>query len=118
MQRLRAKSVHQSEYLIHLAQEWLVPLGFELGSPRDPAQRGSHVSLRHPEGYQVNRALIEPEGAAPRVIPDFRTPDNIRLGIAPLYTSFNDIHRALGRMRTIVETKEFERFPHERLAVT
>jgi kynureninase len=118
MQRLRAKSVHQSEYLIHLAEEWLVPLGFELGSPRDPAQRGSHVSLCHPEGYRVNRALIEAEGAAPRVIPDFRTPDNIRLGIAPLYTSFNDIRRALDRMRAIVETKEFERFPHERLAVT
>ncbi|MGD2157141.1 MAG: kynureninase [Anaerolineales bacterium] len=118
MQRLRAKSVRQSEYLIHLAEEWLVPLGFELGSPRDPAQRGSHVSLRHPEGYRVNRALIEPEGASVRVIPDFRTPDNIRLGIAPLYTSFSDVRRALDRMRAIVETKEFERFPHERLAVT
>ena len=62
---------------------------FDLGTPRDPARRGSHVSLRHPEGYRINRALIEEMG----VIPDFREPDNIRLGIAPIYTT---LHRHLG----------------------
>ncbi len=49
-------------------------------------QRGSHVSLGHPEGLRIDRALIEEMN----VIPDFRYPDNIRLGIAPLYTRFAD----------------------------
>jgi kynureninase len=118
--RLRAKSVRQTEYLIYLAEQWLLPLGFTLGSPRQAAQRGSHVSLRHPEGYRINRALIEaqPPAADLKVIPDFREPDNLRLGIAPLYTTYSEIHRAMTRLRTIVQERLYERYPEERLAVT
>jgi len=116
IERLRAKSVRQTEYLIYLAEQWLYPLGFSLGSPRAVEQRGSHVSLRHPEAYRINRALIEGQGV--RVIPDFRTPDNIRLGVAPLYNSYEEIYRAMQRMREIVETGEFEDYSEERLAVT
>ncbi|MCJ7702242.1 MAG: kynureninase [Anaerolineales bacterium] len=116
--RLWEKSIRQSEYLIGLARSWLLPLGFSLGSPLDPAQRGSHVSLRHPEAYRISRAMIESTPPAVRVIPDFRTPDNIRLGIAPIYTTFSDIHRALDRMRVIIQEKIFEKYPQERLQVT
>lgn len=116
MDRLRAKSVQQTEYLIYLAESWLYPLGFSLGSPPDPEMRGSHVSLQHSEAYRINRALIEADGL--RVIPDFRAPDNIRLGISPLYNSFMDIYRAIDRMREIVAGKEYEQFSSERLAVT
>jgi kynureninase len=116
--RLRAKSVQQTRYLVDLADQWLQPLGFTLGSPRQAEMRGSHVSLRHPEAYRINRALIESPAPAVRVIPDFREPDNIRLGIAPLYTTFTEIHRALDRMRVIVEDKIYEQYSSERLAVT
>jgi kynureninase len=118
MDRLRAKSIQQSEYLIFLADRWLTPLGFTLGSPRQAKMRGSHVSLRHPEGFRINRALIESPPPAMRVIPDFRTPDNIRLGIAPLYNTFVEIHQALERMRVIVEDKIFEEYSDERTVVT
>jgi kynureninase len=118
MNRLRDKSVRQTEYLIFLADQWLIPLGFTLGSPRQPEIRGSHVSLRHPESYRINRALIESPPPATRVIPDFRAPDNIRLGITPLYTTFAEIHQALDRMRTIVEGKIYEAYSDERLKVT
>jgi kynureninase len=116
--RLRAKSISQCEYLIYLAEQWLYPLGFELGSPIDSRQRGSHVSLRHEEGYRINRALIESPPPATRVIPDFREPDNIRLGIAPIYTTYIEIYKALERMRQIVEVKEYEGFSEERAQVT
>jgi kynureninase len=116
--RLREKSISLSEYLIYLAEHWLFPLGFSLGSPRQPESRGSHISLRHPEAYRINRAMIDSPPPALRVIPDFRGPDNIRLGIAPIYTSFTDIHRALKRMRQIVEEREYEQFSTERLPVT
>jgi kynureninase len=116
MARLRAKSVQQTEYLLDLARAWLLPLGFSLGSPSDSAERGSHVSLRHPEAYRINRAMIENEKL--KIIPDFRAPDNIRLGIAPLYNSYTDIYRALERIREIMEKKIYEGYSRERLAVT
>ena len=118
MERLRAKSVQQTDYLIALAEQWLEPLGFTLGTPRQAEIRGSHVSLRHPEAYRINRALIEAEPPAVRVIPDFRAPDNIRLGITPLYTTFTEIHRALDRLRTITAERIFEQYSVERLTVT
>jgi kynureninase len=118
MERLRTKSVAQTEYLIYLADQWLAPLGFSLGSPRQAELRGSHVSLRHPEAFRICRALIESPPPAVQVIPDFRTPDNVRLGIAPLYTTYTEIYHALNRMREIVEEKEYEDYSCERLSVT
>lgn len=118
MDRLREKSIKQTEYLIYLADHWLGSLGFTLGSPRSAMIRGSHVSLRHPEGYKISRALVESPPPAIRAIPDFRAPDNIRLGITPLYTTFTDIYQALDRMRIIVEDKIYEQYSDERLSVT
>jgi kynureninase len=118
MERLRLKSIRQTEYLIYLAEQWLLPLGFSLGTPSQAELRGSHVSLRHPEGYRITRALIEAPPPAIKVIPDFRMPDNIRLGIAPIYTSFTEIYLALERMRVIVQEGLYERYSRERLTVT
>jgi kynureninase len=95
---LREKSIAQSELMLALHDEWLAPLGFTLGSPRDPARRGSHVSFNHPEAWPICRALIERAD----VIPDFRGPDCVRLGIAPLYTRFVDVWDALDRLRDLV----------------
>jgi kynureninase len=100
--RLRAKSLALCELIVELHDAWLAPLGFELGSPRDGERRGSHVSLRHPEAWPICRALIERAA----VIPDFRGPDSIRLGVAPLYTRFVDIYDALDRLRGVVERGE------------
>ncbi len=114
MDKLRAKSLLMSEYLIYLTDTFLLPLGFRLGSPRDSERRGSHVSLRHPEGYRINRALIEQMD----VLPDFREPDNLRLGLAPLYTSFVDVWEAVDRIRRVVQEKHYLKFPTDRQAVT
>jgi kynureninase len=100
--RLYAKATAQCELIVALHDAWLAPLGFELGSPRDPARRGSHVALRHPEAWPICRALIE----RANVIPDFREPDTIRLGVAPLYTRFADVYEALDRLRGLVERGE------------
>jgi kynureninase len=118
IEKLRKKSVMQGEYLLFLFHQWLAPLGFILGSPADPEKRGSHVSIRHPEAYRINRAMIEAKPPDIKVIPDFRTPDNIRLGIAPIYTSFEDIHRAMKRIKEIVEGKTYEQYSDKRHLVT
>jgi kynureninase len=94
--RLRAKGMALTSYLVELFDAWLAPLGFELASPRDAPRRGSHISLRHPEALRLCRALIEAQ-----VVPDYREPDLIRLGVAALTTSFADLHEAIGRLRDL-----------------
>jgi kynureninase len=114
MERLRERSLRLSEYLIARWQARLEPLGFRLNSPRDPARRGSHVSLGHADGLRVNLALIHDQ----QVLPDFRRPDNIRLGIAPLYNTFADIHTAVERLRAVVVERLYERYDATGLLVT
>jgi len=118
MDKIRRKSVAQAEFLIRLAEEFLYPLGFRSGSPTDPEKRGSHVSLRHPEAYRICKALIDPDMGNAVVIPDFRNPDNIRLGITPLYTTYTEIYEAVGELRDIVDNKLFMKYSIEREQVT
>ena len=114
MDQLRAKSVQQTSYLIDLWRAWLEPLGFRLNSPADAARRGSHISLGHDDGWRISQALSHEL----RVIPDFRQPDNIRLGIAPLYTRYSDIHEAMRRLRQVVTDRLYERYAAEQNMVT
>ena len=114
IERIRRKSVSLTSYLVYLADTVLAPLGFSLGSPRNAARRGSHVSIRHPEGYRINRALIEEM----QVLPDFREPDNIRLGLAPLYTSFSEVWGAVDRLRRVVTEGRHLQYRQDRQHVT
>ncbi|MGH8891576.1 MAG: kynureninase, partial [Acidothermaceae bacterium] len=100
IERLRAKGIALTSYLVDLADEWLVPLGFEVATPRDPARRGSHVSLKHADADRISVALIEQA----QVIPDFRRPDLVRLGCSPLTTSFAEVHEAMRRLRDLVSS--------------
>jgi kynureninase len=103
--RIRAKSMALTDLIVAYAGDHLASLGFTLGSPREAERRGSHVSLRHPDGWRICRALIEHA----KVVPDFRRPDYVRLGVAPLYTRFVDVYDALERMRHLVASGEHER---------
>jgi kynureninase len=103
---LREKSIALCELLVALHDERLAPLGFSVGSPRDPERRGSHVSLRHPDAWPICQAMTARAG----VIPDYRGPDSIRLGVAPLYTRFVDIWDAVDRVRGLVERGEHTAF--------
>jgi len=114
IERIRQKSVALTEYAVALIEARLEPLGFALGSPRNAERRGSHLSLRHPEGYRIGRALIEEMN----LIPDFREPDNIRLGFSPLYTSFANVWDGIDRIGRVTQEKRFEKYPRQRLLVT
>jgi kynureninase len=111
---LRAKSERQSAYLIDLWEGLLEPLGFTLNTPRDAHHRGSHVALGHAEGLRIDLALINEM----KVLPDFRAPDTIRLGIAPLYTSFRDIHTAVVRLHRVVAERRYEKYSAQPPVVT
>jgi kynureninase len=114
MDSLRAKSILMTDYAAFLTESLLAPFGFSLGSPLDSARRGSHISIRHADGYRINRALIKEMN----VIPDFREPDNIRLGFAPLYISFMDVWEGFDRIRRVMEEKRYEKYPKQKLTVT
>lgn len=114
MEQLRAKSVAQTDLMVRLWEEQLEPLGYTLKSPRDAAMRGSHIALGHEEGWRINLALRRDMG----VLPDFRRPDNIRLGIAPLYNQYSEIADAVEAMRRIVDERLFAAYPSEIAAVT
>jgi len=113
MDRLREKGMRLTDYLIALADAWLVPLGCGVASPRDPARRGSHVCLRHPEAWRIGQALIH-EG----VIGDYRTPDRLRLGPTPITTRYTDIWDAMDATRRILSNKDYADFPAEPAQVT
>lgn len=111
---IQAKAAALTTLAVELADERLAPLGFELGTPRDPARRGAHVALRHPQAWQVCQALL----ARADVVPDFRGPDVVRFGLPPLYTRFVDVWDAVDRTARLVAAGEHEPFPVERARVT
>jgi kynureninase len=104
IEALRRKSVALTELVVSLHDERLAQLGFELGTPRDPERRGGHVSVRHTDGWRICRALIERAD----VVPDFRAPDSIRLGLPPLYTRYVDAWDIVDRLALLVESGEHE----------
>ena len=111
---LSTKSAALTQLAIELHDAWLAPLGFVLATPRHPAARGSHVALRHPEAFRVCRALIDRHA----VIPDFRPPDIVRLGLAPATTRFTDAWDGLDAIRTVVASGTHLEMPDERGYVT
>ena len=94
MEQLRSKSVRLTEYAIELVDALLVPHGVELASPRDSEQRGSHVTIDHDRFQQVNAQLWQ-QG----IIPDFRRPNGLRLGLSPLTTSFAEVQLGVEAIR-------------------
>jgi kynureninase len=94
---IRAKSAALTAYAVERLDQDLAPLGCRLGSPRDPAKRGSHVAVRHPEAWALADRLL-----ASGVVTDFRQPDVIRFGLSPLTTSFGDIARGVEALRVLL----------------
>ncbi|MDV7394296.1 hypothetical protein RZS08_23140, partial [Arthrospira platensis SPKY1] len=107
-----------TRFLQQMVEDELVKYGFSMASPADYNQRGSHIVLHHSEGFRITKALIEPEGRAQVIIPDFRPPSYIRIGMAPLYNSFMDLYLLVDRLIQIVENEEYNLFGHERDSIT
>jgi kynureninase len=111
--RLRAKGVALTRYLIGLADAWLATYGMAVASPRTDERRGSHVTLAHPDAWRISQALI-----AKGVIGDYRTPDRLRLGPAPAFTRFADVWDALNILRQIMANRTYLNVSGARSAVT
>jgi kynureninase len=94
---VREKSVQLTGFALALVDAWLVPAGVRVASPRDPSSRGGHVTVCRDDFRSVTAALWE-RG----VIPDFRNPYGIRIGLAPLSTSFTELYDGLSVLRSLI----------------
>jgi kynureninase len=107
--KLREQSIVLSELFIDLVEERCSALGFEVASPRDARRRGSHVALTHENGYAIMQALI-----ARGVIGDFRAPNLIRFGFAPLFLRTDDVRRAVDVLHATMCDREWDREEYKR----
>nr|WP_231383390.1 MULTISPECIES: aminotransferase class V-fold PLP-dependent enzyme [unclassified Cryobacterium] len=97
IEQVRAKSVALTEFALSLVDTWLVPLGVRVTSPREHTHRGGHVTINHPAMRQVTKTLWEHD-----VIPDFRGPDALRIGLSPLSTSFVETFEGVAAIRDVL----------------
>lgn len=109
MDQLRRKSLELTDLFIDLVESQCADYGLRLVTPREHAQRGSHVSFQHPEGYAIMAALID-RG----VIGDYREPEVLRFGITPLYLSRTDIWDSVEILREVLHTKAWQREEYSR----
>jgi kynureninase len=104
MSAVRAKSQSLTGLFIELFDAQLAHFGFGLATPRDASKRGSQVSFTHPDGYAIMQAVI-----ARGVIGDFRAPDILRFGFAPLYLTHQDVANAIAMIADVMQTDEWKR---------
>jgi kynureninase len=103
MQAISQKAALGTELILALYDAWLAPLGFTLLTPRDQNKRGGHITVGHPDAKKIAAAMR----SMTNTIPDYRTPDSIRLAIAPLPTSYTEVYDGLQRMRDLVASKKY-----------
>ena len=97
MSALREKSRKLTAYALELHDAWLAPAGVQLATPREAEQRGSHITVDHPDFRQMTAELWDQD-----VIPDFRAPQGIRIGLSPLSTSFTEVYRGVAAIRDLL----------------
>jgi kynureninase len=103
IEAVREKSVKLTQFLIRLVDERLPEC--EVGTPRDPEQRGGHVAVEHPEAYRVGEALKE-RG----VVVDFRPPNVVRVCPSPFYVGYEDVWEVVEQLRKVIQNDEYEQF--------
>lgn len=109
IEQIRAKSLMLTRYLMELTEEKLIEFGFEIANPVEDERRGGHVCLVHVEAARICKSL-----KANGVIPDFRSPNVIRLAPIALYTSFEDVWNVVRILEEIMQTKSYEQYSNER----
>ena len=102
--QINAKASKGTDMMIELFDQWLVPLGFELVTPRDSKLRGGHISIYHPDAAQIARGLRDDM----KVIPDYRAPNSIRVAISPLATSYVEVFDGFERIRDYTKSGKYK----------
>lgn len=110
--RIRAKSLNLTAYLMYLIDERLKEYGYSYNNETEDERRGGHVALVHKEAYRICLAL-----KAHDIVPDYREPDVIRLAPIALYNSYQDAYKLIDALEIIGRNKEWELYSNERALV-
>ena len=102
---IASKAAIGTQMMIDLYDAWLADLGITLLTSRNAKERGGHITLGHPDAARICIALRQ----FANVIPDYRTPNSIRLAISPLPTSYVEVWDGFQRIRDLVATRQFEK---------
>ena len=102
---IASKAAIGTQMMIDLYDAWLADLGITLLTSRNAKERGGHITLGHPDAARICVALRQ----FANVIPDYRTPNSIRLAISPLPTSYVEVWDGFQRIRDLVATRQFEK---------
>ncbi len=114
IKNIQRKAEIGTKLMVDLHNQWLKPLGFDLGSPADPSKRGGHIILTHPDAKKIAAALRKLK----KVIPDYREPNTLRLAISPLATSYLEVFEGFKRLRDLVESGDYKNFEDKGNRVT
>jgi kynureninase len=102
---IASKAAIGTQMMIDLFDEWLAPLGYTLLTSRNPQERGGHIAIGHPDAARICVALRK----FANVIPDYRTPNAVRLAISPLATSYVEVWDGMQRIKALTETRQYEK---------
>ena len=114
IKNIEAKAAKGTDLMIELFDQWLAPLGFTLGTPREAKRRGGHIIVIHKDAKQIALALRKLKN----VIPDYREPGAIRLAISPLATSYTEVFDGFLRLKELVESGEYKQIQMDGNRVT
>jgi kynureninase len=114
IEKINQKASQGTQLMIDLYDQWLVDLGFTLATPRDAHKRGGHIIIQHQDAKQIAYALRKLK----KVIPDYREPGAIRLGISPLPTSYSEVFEGFKRMKELVESGDYKNVSESSSRVT
>jgi kynureninase len=104
IEKINQKASQGTQLMIDLYDQWLVDIGFTLATPRDAHKRGGHIIIQHQDAKQIAYALRKLK----KVIPDYREPGAIRLGISPLPTSYSEVFEGFKRLKELVESGDYK----------
>jgi kynureninase len=105
IERIHAKSMDLTTWLISLVDAWLAepPYSFAIGSPREATRRGGHIALEHPDAVAICKAL-----KACGIVTDVRPPNVLRIAPMPLSTTYDEIWQTVAALREIVASGEHQ----------
>ena len=104
LDEISKKAAVGTQMMLELHDEWLAPLGCTVITPRDPAKRGGHITIRHLDAKRISQGLRQ----FANVITDYRPTDCIRVAISPLATSYLEVWEGFKRIQSLIATRQYE----------
>ncbi len=116
IENIRIKSLKLTGFFLEIMQPLMDEESYALAvaTPKEPQRRGGHIALSHPtEALRINEAL-----KARGIIPDFRAPDIIRIAPVALYNTFEEVWNVASALKSIMDSKEYQKFGQQRKAIS